>query len=112
MQKRYPFKFLDAYTREDQAFFFGREEEVAALYEMVFQSDLILLYGASGTGKTSLIQCGLASKFQSHDWLDLYIRRGNNINDSLKKALEQAGGQVEEETDDLAWLNEDFSSEK
>lgn len=111
MQKRYPFKFLDAYNREDKAFFFGREEEIAALYEMVFQSDLILLYGASGTGKTSLIQCGLASKFQSHDWLDLYIRRGSNLNASLQKALADAGGTVVETDDELAWLNEDFTSE-
>jgi len=111
MQQRYPFKFLDAYTRKDQAFFFGREDEVKALYEMVFQSDLILLYGASGTGKTSLIQCGLASKFQSHDWLDLYIRRGSNLNDSLQKALTEAGGTLVDSEDNLAWLNEDFASE-
>lgn len=65
----YPFKLLDAYTREDRNFFFGRDEEIARLYEIVFQSDLIVLYGASGTGKTSLIQCGLAGKFESHDWL-------------------------------------------
>jgi putative ribosome biogenesis GTPase RsgA len=70
MQKRYPFKFLDAYTREDSDFYFGRNDEINALYEMVFQTDLLLVYGASGTGKSSLIQCGLASKFQSHDWLD------------------------------------------
>ena len=62
--KKYPFKFLDAYSQADHDFFFGREEEVAALYEMVFQTDILLVYGASGTGKTSLIQCGLANKFQ------------------------------------------------
>ena len=85
MKKRYPFKFLDAYTQEDKDIFFGRKDEITSLYEMVFQTDLILVYGASGTGKTSLIQCGLASKFQSHDWLEIYIRRGNNLNDSLIK---------------------------
>ena len=92
MQKRYPFKFLDAYTRDDSDIFFGREEEVDALYEMVFQADLLLVFGASGTGKTSLIQCGLASRFQSHDWLALNIRRGSNLNVSFEKALLEAGG--------------------
>jgi Cdc6-like AAA superfamily ATPase len=53
MQKKYPFKYLDAYTREDKDFYFGRDEEVKQLYEMTFQSDLLLVYGASGTGKTS-----------------------------------------------------------
>ena len=109
MQKKYPFKFLDAYTREDSPFFFGREEEIEDLYQMVFQSDLLLIYGFSGTGKTSLIQCGLASKFQSHDWLALYIRRGSNLNTSLEKALLEAGAPQAEKTANLDWLNQDWS---
>lgn len=103
--KKYPFKFLDAYNSDDTGIFFGRDEEIAALYEMVFQSPIILVYGASGTGKTSLIQCGLASRFQSHDWLALSIRRGSNINSSLEKALADAGGKSTEK-EDLDWLNE------
>ncbi|MFS8083869.1 MAG: ATP-binding protein [Ginsengibacter sp.] len=103
--KKYPFKFLDAYNREDTGIFFGRDEEIAALYEMVFQSPILLVYGASGTGKTSLIQCGLASKFQSHDWLALPIRRGGDINASFEKALTDAGGNVDE-TEDMDWLKE------
>jgi Leucine-rich repeat (LRR) protein len=113
--KRYPFKFLDAYTREDSTFFFGRQEEVDALYEMVFQADLLLVHGASGTGKSSLIQCGLASKFQSHDWLALNIRRGNNLNESLEKALQEASGDLNDDTpgpaQDLDWLERDWSAE-
>ena len=109
MEKRYPFKFLDAYTREDRDIFFGREEEVATLYEMVFQTDLLLVYGASGTGKTSLIQCGLASRFESHDWLALNIRRGSNLNEALDLALQAAGGE-DTPDDDLSWLDEDLSS--
>jgi hypothetical protein len=61
--------------------------EIEALYLMVYQTDLILLCGASGTGKTSLIQCGLANKFQPYEWLALSIRRGDNINRALEKAL-------------------------
>lgn len=95
--KKYPFKFLDSYDREDRVVFFGRDEEINTLYEMVFQSPVVLVYGASGTGKTSLINCGLAGKFQPHDWLDLMVRRGNNINSSLKTILKNAGGEAEEE---------------
>ncbi|MEO5997952.1 MAG: AAA family ATPase [Chitinophagaceae bacterium] len=104
--KKYPFKFLDAYGRDDAGIFFGRSEEINALYEMVFQSSVLLIYGASGTGKTSLIQCGLASKFQSHDWLALTIRRGSNINTSLEKSLADSGGNLPGEEDDLEWLKE------
>lgn len=112
MQKKYPFKFLDAYTREDSDIFFGRNEEVEILYEMVFQTDLLLVYGASGTGKTSLIQCGLASKFQSHDWLALDIRRRGNLNESFEKILEEAGGIIQtEEEESLDWLEEDWTTD-
>ncbi|HEV8508177.1 MAG TPA: ATP-binding protein, partial [Chitinophagaceae bacterium] len=99
--KKYPFKFLESYKREDRDIFFGRDEEIDVLYEMVFQTSVMLIYGASGTGKTSLINCGLAGKFQPHDWLSLMILRGNNLNESLEKALRDAGG-----TDDVGPLNE------
>src|SRR3954447_6876654 len=104
--KRYPFKFLDAYSKEDTDIFFGRDEEIEVLYEMIFQTSILLIYGASGTGKTSLIQCGLASRFQSHDWLALTIRRGSNINAAFEKALADAGGAGVVEQEDMGWLEE------
>ena len=61
-------------------------------------------YGASGTGKTSLIQCGLASKFQNHKWTPLYIRRSANLNDSLEKVLEKAGSLIDAAMDSGANL--------
>ncbi|MCB0630162.1 MAG: ATP-binding protein [Saprospiraceae bacterium] len=84
-----PFKFLDAYDKEDQDRFFGREKETAQLYNAVFASNLTLLYGGSGTGKTSLVNCGLANKFYPSDWLPVFVRRESNINLSLPKAIEQ-----------------------
>lgn len=109
--KKYPLKFLDSYTRADKHIFYGRESEIDALYEMVFQTDILLIYGASGTGKTSLIQCGLASRFKSHDWLDIFVRRGNNINDSLQKALEKVGGGLENHDFELFDFGEEDSQQ-
>ncbi len=110
MSKIYPFKFLDAYNKEDTSLFFGRDEEINALYQMVFQSNLLMIYGASGTGKTSLIQCGLAGRFQSHDWLALFIRRGNNLNNSFDRAIADAGGAGASGADDID-LSELFDDE-
>ncbi len=106
MKSKYPFKFLNSYGRDDTNIFFGRDEEINELYEMVFQSSVILVYGASGTGKTSLIDCGLAGKFQPHDWLALMIRRGANINDSLQKVLDGQGGQTSTTAIDTSYQDE------
>jgi hypothetical protein len=82
-----PFKFLDSYTRDDREIFFGRDREIEELYHKVFESKIMLVYGVSGTGKSSLIHCGLANKFQESDRLPLNIRRGSNILESLSNAL-------------------------
>jgi WD40 repeat protein len=82
-----PFKFLDSYTREDRAIFFGRDQEITELYRRLFESKVLLVYGVSGTGKSSLINCGLASRFDDSDWLPVNIRRGRNINESLDEAF-------------------------
>lgn len=82
-----PFKFLSAYSKEDKQIFFGREEETRDLYDLIKKNRLVLLYGPSGTGKTSLVSCGLAGKFESTDWYPIRINRGQDINKSLSKAL-------------------------
>lgn len=82
-----PFKFLDAYEKEDKDKFFGREKEVDNLYERIFETKMILLYGASGVGKTSIIRCGLANRFNPPQWMDMFIRKRENINESLRSAV-------------------------
>jgi len=88
-----PFKFLDAFTLKDSESFFGRTREIEALYKMVFETPLCLIYGLSGTGKTSLVQCGLASQFDGPDWFPFFIRRNEDINESLRVQLDQAIGE-------------------
>ena len=85
-----PFKFLDSYTKDDRNIFFGRDKEIEELYQRVFDSKLLLVYGVSGTGKSSLIHCGLANKFRETDWLPLIVRRGGNIIESTASAIKAA----------------------
>lgn len=85
-----PFKFLDAYTKKDGDIFFGRDAEVEHLYQSVNKNRIVLVYGQSGTGKTSLVQCGLSNRFEVTDWVPFWIRRGKNINRSLFHALSQS----------------------
>jgi len=84
-----PFRFLRAYTRDEMDVFKGRSEEIAILYEKVRNNRITLVYGESGVGKTSLVQCGLANKFQPSDWYDVLVLRKDNINQSLIDTLSQ-----------------------
>ena len=82
-----PFKFLDSFEKKDIDRFFGRTKETAQLFNAVHASNLVMIYGASGTGKTSLVMCGLANKFHDTDWLPVFIRRGSDINASIQREL-------------------------
>ncbi|RLD21623.1 MAG: hypothetical protein DRI69_03525 [Bacteroidetes bacterium] len=85
-----PFKLLDAFELKDHKHFFGRSEEIKREYRDALRTRLMMIYGLSGTGKTSLIKCGLAGKFDAGDWFPLYVRPGDNVNQSLKEAITQA----------------------
>lgn len=76
---------------------------------MLKQSDIVMVYGASGTGKTSLIQCGLSKKINDYDWMPFYIRRGSNLNESILNSLEKFAPETEDSASDF--LNELFADE-
>lgn len=82
-----PFKLLQPYGQEDLHLFFGRERETRQLYEALMRSKFMLVYGASGTGKTSLVQCGLQNMYSPRDWLPVLVRRGENFVSSLREEL-------------------------
>lgn len=55
-----PYQGLSAFTEEESQFFFGRSEVVAEIHqEIIKKPRLFYLSGASGTGKTSIINAGL-----------------------------------------------------
>lgn len=100
-----PFKFLDAYGRDDASHFYGRTRETARLYNALSAANLVLLYGASGTGKTSLVNCGLANKFYDTDWVPVFIRRGEDIRRSITREFTQLLGEQAADVAELS-LNE------
>ncbi|WP_044219743.1 nSTAND1 domain-containing NTPase [Chitinophaga pinensis] len=87
-----PFKLLESYTKEDKDIWGGRSAEIEHLYNLSFAANLILVYGMSGVGKTSLIQCGLANKFRRTDWHAVWITRKEDLNKSLTGTLSQEAG--------------------
>jgi HEAT repeat protein len=62
-----PYKALVAYEAQDRALFFGRKEEIEELTALIHAHRLVLLYGASGVGKTSLLQAGVIPRLEDAD---------------------------------------------
>jgi hypothetical protein len=84
---RTPFKFLDPYTKADRDIYFGRDGEIEELYSRLLASGLLPIDGVSGSGKTSLVQCGLADKLEAADGVTVTVRRGSNILAALDAEL-------------------------
>ena len=53
-----PYKGLQPYTEQDQAFFFGRERDQQIIISNLYAAQLTVFYGASGVGKSSVLLAG------------------------------------------------------
>ena len=69
-----PYPFLDSYTEADAGRFFGRADAIRNLGELVLAERLVVCFGPSGVGKTSLLQAGLMPRLRRQGCLPLYCR--------------------------------------
>lgn len=71
-----PYKLLDYYEAGDAAIYFGRERDILTLSSLIHAHRLVLLYGASGVGKTSLLLAGAAPRLaqQNQPYETIYAR--------------------------------------
>jgi hypothetical protein len=96
-----PYRHLQPFGRAHAELFFGRGKDIRALYERLTDpqaAPILLLYGRSGVGKSSLLEAGLIPRLeQSHEVL--YRRRQQDLGlwGTLLEALE-----ADEETTEAA----------
>jgi len=79
-----PFKELVAFSTNDSNLFFGRNNEISDLLERIYRYPNSVLFGESGTGKTSLINAGLILKLIDEQFIIVNIRCGESPIDSIK----------------------------
>ena len=72
---RNPFMGLKSYDEADVNLFYGRTRVIEALDEMIHEKPLVVVSGASGTGKSSVIKAGLIPKLREEGWNILPIIR-------------------------------------
>jgi WD40 repeat protein/energy-coupling factor transporter ATP-binding protein EcfA2 len=105
-----PFPGLRAFEFEDQAFFFGREDQVSALYRLLDRNRFTAVVGSSGSGKSSLVKAGLLPLIQQESddpggrsWCWLTLHPGDAPMAALEQALSDlATVQVDESAEDRA----------
>ena len=69
-----PWPGLGSFDEGAERFFNGRDHESAELRRLVLNAPLTVLFGASGLGKTSLIQAGLFPLLRKEHYLPVYVR--------------------------------------
>ena len=75
MMHRYPGP--RSFTGDDRHLFFGRDAEKQELFRLIVLNDLTVLFGESGSGKTSLLQAGVCPELEERQYKPVFIRLNN-----------------------------------
>ncbi|MBA4322696.1 MAG: High-affnity carbon uptake protein Hat/HatR, partial [Odoribacter sp.] len=92
-EKNNPFPGLRPFLPEESDLFFGREDESEEVLSKLLKNRFITVIGASGSGKSSLIYCGVlprVKKCMNNDpsqWRILTFRPGNDPVGNLAEAF-------------------------
>ncbi|MDB9540910.1 eIF2A-related protein [Anabaenopsis arnoldii] len=97
-----PYRGLRAFREEDAQYFYGREAVVEQLISELGQKSFIAVVGASGSGKSSVVQAGLIAQLRqgkllpgSEDWWMRSCRPGANPLLALSQRLLDSGTEKE-----------------
>ncbi len=90
-RRRYP--GTGPFGPEDAALFFGRKRETEELYLRVLSVPLLLQFGQSGLGKTSLLQAGLFPLLRAKPFLPVMIRLNDpaeSLTDAVARSIRES----------------------
>lgn len=107
-----PFPGLRSFTIDECHLFFGREGQVDEILVKLMDNRFITVMGASGTGKSSLIHCGLKPTLyggfmteMGPDWTIVAARPGNSPIDSLAEQFLQKNPSYDQYTEEENLVN-------
>ncbi|MEO1145462.1 MAG: caspase family protein [Cyanobacteria bacterium J06638_22] len=88
VDERCPYRGLEPFTVKTHRFFFGRQQTVTQLRQGIEQANVVVLVGASGSGKSSVVRAGLIPALQGIGWRMLQpIRPGFEPMAELKRTI-------------------------
>jgi tetratricopeptide (TPR) repeat protein len=83
-------------TDIDGRLFFGREKEIDSLLHHILKENLVVLYGKSGVGKTSLINAGLNQVLRDIGFIPFVVRFDNPGKELLQEVYDCIEGLVKQ----------------
>ena len=109
-----PFLGLVTFKREQARVFFGRGEDIRQIYDSltsVNRNPIILLYGQSGVGKSSLLTAGLLPRLEAYFSAIVHIARPDRAS-LLKQVITQVSDSSDATTAslDAAWREREAQS--
>jgi len=66
-EKQYRYPGTRPFTEDDRLLFFGRNEDIERLHEQILVEKLVVLFGKSGLGKSSLLNAGVVPLLKEQD---------------------------------------------
>ncbi|MEN8229265.1 MAG: hypothetical protein ABFS38_13990 [Bacteroidota bacterium] len=106
--KRNPFPGIRPFTSAEDKFFFGREGVVTELVDSLLANRFVALVGASGSGKTSLIQSGIIPELitdEKQEWVPVSIRPGHKPLENLIRGFQKVFPKKVTESDVHSFLS-------
>ena len=95
--KQNPFMGLKSYDEKDGYLFYGRDRAIEALNKLIETNSLVVVSGASGTGKSSVIKAGLLPLLRKRNWQILpIVRPGKEPMQSLQTSLPDLADKMKE----------------
>ena len=98
LASRNPFPGLRPFREDEEALFFGRESQVDTLVDTLAATRFLAVVGSSGSGKSSLVNCGLVPALHrgllasaGSGWRVAIMRPGHRPIHALAQALAQPG---------------------
>jgi len=106
MEKQYRYPGTRPFEEADRHLFFGRDNDIVSLSEMVMLEKMVVLFGKSGLGKTSLLNAGVLPHLKEEKLFTcIKIRFGAYTKDYSNAPIELLGKRVAEldKPDTVIW---------
>jgi len=104
-EKQYRYMGVKPFEAANRSLFFGRDEDIEGLFNLIFSEKLVVLFGKSGYGKSSLLNAGVLPLFQEEEEEErraivVEVRLGTYVKDQSRTPLGSVLAKLQEKLPD------------